>query len=266
VSGSTGVASNVVVEGSGAAAQRADFERAVVEQLRQLVSFETGRSVLDAIARVPRRLTIRPWRGPGVNAEARPVSWADGAPRGVPVFDRLGQRLAGLRGTGLGSDVVVSYAPTAADVDAGGWTPTMRAAWQAMRGRAPAAAACGEQLLLHELVRAYRYMLGVAHPRPMRLNFDTHEEQIAVVVTSLYCAERGARPLRADRRPSSASMPDARGSVGSCEYRRTLLAAALDMPRLTDALARVPVVPNPFAPCGTPPVGDVQDLSFGGRS
>jgi hypothetical protein len=248
---STPFAPNIVVEGSG-------FERRVVEQLRELQQSETGRIVLDEIVRVPRRLTIRPWDGPGVSAEARPVSWADAEPRGVPVFDGLGRRIAGLRGTGLGSDAVVSYAPTVADLDAGAWTPTMRAAWQAMRGRASPApgAECGE-LLLHALVRAYRYMLGVAHPRPMRLNFDTREEQIAVVITNLYSAERGVRPFRADHRPSSAPRAEYHGSLGSCEYQRTLLAAMLDMPRLTNALARVPVIPNPFATHGTPAAPDL---------
>ena len=260
---STRFAPNILLEGTGSATQRADFERQVVERLRQLQTFETGRVVLGEVMRLPRRLTIQPWAGPGVNAEARPVSWADGEPRGVPVFDGLGQRIAGLRGTGLGSDAVVSYSPTVAAVDAGGWTPTMRAAWQAMSGHASPApgAECGE-MLLHELVLAYRYMLGVAHPRPMRLNFDTREEQIALVVTNVYSAERGARPLRADHRPSSVPLAQYRGSLGSCEYQRTLLAAMLDMPRLTNALGRVPVVPNPFAQHATPAV---PDLFFGAR-
>ncbi|AHG92278.1 hypothetical protein J421_4743 (plasmid) [Gemmatirosa kalamazoonensis] len=254
---------NIDVVGSGPPPKVAAFERDVSEQLRQLLMFETGRIVINAIWALfrqpsPRRVRIVPWTAQALNADADAVSLPDATPRGLQPLDGTGRPVVGPRGTGVGSDAVIRYSPLRWESDAGGWSYDTRRIWQTVTGHPPPAPGDDRgEVLLHELVHAYRDLLGVRHSRPMGLGYDTREELIAIAVANLYNVER-TRPLRAGHNANS--IPNYRASMGTPEFRHTLLGTMAEMPALTNALARVDVSENLFARYATP---TLADLFFG---
>jgi hypothetical protein len=52
-----------------------------------------------------------------------------------------------------------------------------------------------DEILLHELVHAYRKLTGTERCRPWGTRMNTEEEVIAIAVTNMYASER-RRPLR----------------------------------------------------------------------
>jgi hypothetical protein len=246
---------NVTVDGSSLGRRAAAYQAEVMDQLRQLLMFETGRILVNEIWRQSHRVRIEPQPAGRTAADTRPVSWADAEPRGVQVLDGNGLPIPRMRGTGRGSDVVIRYTPGSWGMDPGRWVAQSGDSIGLAGSTAPAGDERGEALV-HELVHAYRDMLGLTHPRPMGRGFDTRGELIALVVQNLYAQER-LRPLRAGHRGGTRT--NYNEDMARPEFRHTLVGMMLEMPSLTNALARVPVpagVPNLFARYGTPSLWD----------
>ena len=250
---------NLVVDG-GAGLRAARYDAEVLEQLRQIAIFDTGRIVLRAIMRGARQVRVVPWTSTVHNADVTPTHWIAAEPAGVPVLDGNGVAMARFRGrvgTGAGSDAVVRYSPATFQADAGGWNRQARLAWATVTGHAPPAPGDDRgEMLLHELVHAYRMTLGLLHPRPAGMGYDTREELIAVTVANLYSAERD-RPLRADHTFTTPALADYAGRLMTPEFRHTLLAAMVEMPALANALAGVRARPNPFAQYALPTLSEI---------
>jgi hypothetical protein len=202
---STGYA-NLFLNGDSIAALRSDinqatWERGVLFQLKNLIDvppFYCSRAVMNALTRNGKKTVIKPF-GPTaqdpLNAYAQPTNWQAATPNGkdqlycgddpsTPIND-TGLKIPGTpKGTGTGSDIIVSY--TAQD-----WVPQANDP-----GRRP------DEILLHELVHGLRQQRGqlqcVATATVNNQMYDTVEELYAVVVSNIYRSECGYKVLRAD--------------------------------------------------------------------
>jgi len=247
---------NIVIDGGP---NSAAYEQEVLSELTHLLMFETGRCLIQQIWSMKHKLIINRWTGTGRNAATGPTSWPDANPNGAPALTGSGVQLQNTVGTGQGSNSILRYTPWIFDVDAG-WDRGSREAWSTINGGAPPGPGLEQgEVLLHEMVHAYRQMLGVCHSRKMPgSNLDTREEFIAILVANLYSVERN-RPMRANHRLAS---PEATGAdvsrwLANQQLRQIVWGAMADMPALTLALARVRITPNPFAQFGLPTLSDL---------
>jgi len=170
------------------------FATSVEGLLDQIKSHRVGKAVIREIHRCRRTLRIVPYFGgskDSPNAVAKPDKAVDARRRHWINRDTHGNLIYGsLRGTGIGSDAVVKFLPSdfvkhvpGADTPAG---PT----------------AVQDEVLLHELVHAVRYMKGLSARRKVRFqrSFAYHnmEEFFAILIANIYRSECGRPGLRHD--------------------------------------------------------------------
>jgi hypothetical protein len=195
---------NIVIEGP--AAQQRD----VVEQLNRVWATWAGWAVLRSIIDSPTTLTIVPFTAAeekSPRAYVRPKWWLramDGAPAGeqrflgeadnpsTPEDERYRVAPFGL-GTGRGTDAEMHYMPSKIQED--GEVPlcprdgTSSGPCRLGRGHA---ARMPDNVLVHELVHALRYMRGVLNMVPtLDKEYDNEEEFFAILVANIYMSETG---------------------------------------------------------------------------
>lgn len=150
------------------------YEQAVYHWLVQIQSKTTGDVVMGFLGRRP--LLIRPYRGVGKDAytSADRNGIAEGFPLNACTPDPLYKNVMG---SGAGCDVTIEFTPRLFDNPTG-------------------AGDQADEVLLHEMVHALRYMHGQARCRSSKGHMDSEEEVISITVTNMYSSEIG-RPLRA---------------------------------------------------------------------
>ncbi len=175
------------------------YGRSVRDVLNTLNGQVTGRVILEAIQGSGHQIVIQPYNPTPQdpqNAYASPTDWSAATPQGQQALQcggpNQGQPLiqstywgfssAPVEGTGSGSNSVVYF------------TPSM---WSAPGGPGSRA----DQILLHEMLHAYRQMRGRLLCMSAGMgNYDTFEEYFAIVITNMYMSETtgsAATPLRA---------------------------------------------------------------------
>jgi len=198
---------------------REQWERVVLNNLHDIESSMTGRSIFGQIRRSRRSVTIAPFYSKEINAYAQGRDSKAMYYKGRPVRGGDGQTheqkySSGIEwgyGTGKGSDVIVRYTP---------WRFSARE--QAVT-------------LLHELEHAAEQCTGVLFSNALDWCFDTASEFDAIMVENIYRSERGM-PLRKDHhgwdvlKSNEMMVPQVDGLrrlVGSFRARLPLLASGL---------------------------------------
>jgi hypothetical protein len=151
------------------------YERVVYTWLARIQAKQTGQAVMRWLWSRP--LTIRPYLGTDKNATTAgdgAGAIAEGAPFNQCTANPAQQNNVG---TGTGSSIIIRFTPRLFDNPTG-------------------AGDRADEVLLHEMVHAVRYMHGKARCRNSAGHMDSEEEVIAITITNMYSSEVG-RPLRA---------------------------------------------------------------------
>jgi hypothetical protein len=180
--------------------------------LASIEANSVGQVIISSIRRSGKDLTIQPYLDQDCDARTTGNDPRAGAPKGVggtedtkaPWFrgdgdnaatrgfderndvfkDRAG-RLQ--RATGGGTDVTLKFSPST-------WAPGEHACYGGHYGSQP------DEVLLHELVHASRYMHGLLNAIPTEDNslrgYDNEEEFVAIVTTNVYISSKGGTQLR----------------------------------------------------------------------
>jgi hypothetical protein len=204
---------NIVIDGPAAQ------QRNVVEQLNRVWATWAGWAVLRSIIDSPRTLTIVPFSAAEMNehrAYVRPTWWLrsmDATPAEEQMFlggeddpstpqDERYRVVPLLRGTGRGTDAemhympsMIQYLPGTGKIPEGGEVPLCRldgtpnGPCRLGRGRA---ARSPDNVLVHELTHALRYMRGLINMVPtLDKAYDNEEEFFAILVANIYMSETG---------------------------------------------------------------------------
>ena len=208
---------NLMMDSAGIATTRPglsadDWEFGVLRAIRMLTVItpcDSSRVVLRELSSTGRTVTIVPVAAPGANgfprAVASPNSPQAATPSGQPFLGcspaspaTLNQPIPALgTGTGTGSAVTVRFAGE-----------------DAIAGTSSVLAVSSDEVLLHELVHAFRQTRGQSHceritsglpsidTAPANSNnvqfYDTLEEFVAIVISNIYRAENNKPGLRRD--------------------------------------------------------------------
>ncbi|MBX3568998.1 MAG: hypothetical protein KF914_13130 [Rhizobiaceae bacterium] len=179
----------VVRHNTDAAARQ--YETGVLARLVAMGGRATGQVVLGALSRVSRPIFLVP-SSSDENAGAIPVNVQASRPAGAPVYsndrgDRFLQNGRPVIGTGGGSPVVVLFNPH--DLQVGD-----------RRHRRTVVGGSAEEVLLHELVHAYRMgcgtMTSAPGPRFGGEVFGNDDEFLAILVANIFSSESGSTALR----------------------------------------------------------------------
>jgi hypothetical protein len=204
------------------------YEDAVVDQLKIIQRRTTGRDLFDELERTPFILLISPYLKADLNANTWSTCWLNSVVKGVVTDSGVA--------TGVGSSTFITYDPSRFDSGMGpGATP--------------------DSVLLHEVVHAYRRMLGVLQdwpagtPQYVRRDFPDIEEFTAVLIANIYDAEAGRTQLR-DLYSLGGFKPLEGIRENQQNYYRwarpVIDHLCAEMPDLTAALAKVQCWFNPF--------------------
>jgi hypothetical protein len=197
------------------------WEADVQGVLRKIEQSKTGKLLMEQIASVKTRKTvIVPIRAANfLQTAARPTDWTkamknkhqwdckitDSCPPVPPRGPAIVPHSHLLEGTGKGGDVRLYYHPgswTAADqtraVDVAAGIDTLSDNFQP------------DDVLFHELVHAYRAMLGIFEAVPTGDTWDATEEFFAIVLSNIYVSEtRPSGTMRGDHNIQFHSLKDA---------------------------------------------------------
>lgn len=188
--------SPLLAAASGCANEGQLFERTVLELLGEINKNRVGRILLEAIDRYrptfTRYIRIRP--DTGELAFAKPVSPAGASPQGHPIkVDG-----AAASGTGTGSSTDVLFNPGAFSI--AGSEDTFRP----------------DDVLFHELVHAYRYLVGRLKPDQRSDGFDDDEEFLAIMLTNIYTSDAGRKnALRGSHKLDFETLGQTQSSFGA---------------------------------------------------
>jgi hypothetical protein len=236
-----------------------EYQQQVKATLDWISRSDTGMVLLQGLQRTGKSITITAWEGSQCNATAGPTSWTDATADSMPVMagwrvateNSLVRNLLGLpqeplSGTGLGSDVIVSFSPTMWGHGSSG--PC--SGYAGMPGSSPS------QVLFHELAHAYRQARGLMFRRPTvggSAGYDDMEEFFAVVLSNVLITDPtyscGNRTLRADHtgfQPLAPTLCTSHGFVSNSANRRMLSELVASDPELTAKLKSLGSTFNPF--------------------
>lgn len=161
-----------------------ELEAKVVNILKVVASYDTGKAVLEGLAKSGKAITIKN----GIDGFAKPLNPEKGTLQGE---DRrqceidAGKKPSGQKGKGGGTDVDVLYMPNNLECSGGTKCAGNKA----------------DEVLLHELTHALRYAAGVSVCRLMTgkyKSYSNEEEFYAIVISNIYLSEKGSTELRAD--------------------------------------------------------------------
>ena len=160
----------------------------------------------------------------------RDGNYVDASKRGTPGKTCLPEKKSDdVPGTGLGADAVVAFRP---------------GRWGGLEGPGSAA----DEILIHELVHASRFVRGVANPcLPSPRDWGSYEEFVAVTLCNVFSSQTG-RGLRLGHL-GFRKLPAAESTSAGfyAKYQEYLAAIPPDHPHLFAALKRAPNIPfNPF--------------------
>jgi len=203
-----------------------DYEFSVKWVLDWILRSDTGTAVLGAIKRAGQPLLILPYTKDAekvagtCNAYAAPVDMVKAGAKDQPILNgrkvltennplkrllKLPQEP--LAGTGEGSDSFIRFSP--------GMWGFGGACYPGMPGASPS------EILLHEMLHAYRQMRGDSYALPTtggRVQYDNLEEFFAIVVTNIFVSDPTSptpnRTLRADHwgfQPLAAAQSTSKG-------------------------------------------------------
>jgi hypothetical protein len=155
--------------------EKANYIRDVNSRLGQILQRATGLALFSEISDTNRSLSIVPFHGSDINAEA---AWrnqsdvVDSTAAGRPVD--YGSDTDKRVGTGLGTDSVIDFTP-------GIFVGSV----MAEEGYAP------DEVLFHEMIHASRIMRGKLDSVPVNAGYDDEEEYLAIVLSNIYLSEKG---------------------------------------------------------------------------
>lgn len=174
----------------------------------KVLNNEVGSIIVGEIKSTDRDLTFMPRDAGKVavagrcNADTHAENAADGAPKGVsgagpalwfrgnqdnprtPEDEREDLMPNGITGTGKGSDVTIFFDPDAL---------ASRRCSHGNPGTMP------DEILIHEMVHALRFMQGRANPWPTTNHAYTNDEEfLAIVIANVYISAYGGLRLRAN--------------------------------------------------------------------
>ena len=181
------------------------YEERVGLMLKNIRWSWTGWALLVAIFKLgSHKMIIRPWTNfpkidptkgvmpvaKNVNATASPTDFKGATPKGQQALScgvNPGTPVAGVVGTGSGSDTVVAFSPEMWTVD--GSNPL---------GTGPGISA--NEILVHEMTHGFRQMAGklICNATPDQAGYDTSEEFTAILVSNMYRSEMKMAGLRQD--------------------------------------------------------------------
>jgi hypothetical protein len=172
--------------------------RTEVERVLKLIrSTNAGNTVVDFVAGHRMALLILPFKPSAedrVNAYAYAKEWADSLKEGHIIWNEITLpggiviRVPKVIGTGKGSITYIEFHPA-----------TFREVIKRQGGYIAPGDGPGE-VLLHEMVHAYRKQAGLARRDPVDINpkMDNVEEFYSILSQNVYRSERGFKSLRAD--------------------------------------------------------------------
>jgi hypothetical protein len=216
-----------------------EYEASTSAVLSLIARRATGRIVLGLLPPLSRTLTIVPSTN-NMNAGASPLVTERAFGRGAPVLTGdNGQAVNGpngrpLLGVGGGAEVRLLF---------NHWNLNPRNSAFVSVGTTP------DEVLLHEIVHAFRQMSGRLTNQPTGTSFGNEDEFLAVIVADIYASEGGATGLRAThnvRLPRSIRPNNdlrTRGALGSLAVSSQ--GAMFDMPDLLRGAA--PALEETFA-------------------
>lgn len=216
-----------------ASADRADYEKSVIDSLNRLLGRMAGWAVIVEIFNLPRKMYIRPYHPTpktGVyNATAGATDLAAATLKDTTALDGQGNLPkpgeARVIGTGTGSDTVLRFSPKT-------WTA----------GAPTGPGASGDEILLHEMVHGMRQMAGrsVREAVAVSPGMDNYEEFVAITVSNIFRSECGIPFLRADHR-GFAPLTGKWTNVGDFkkDFNNFLCDMDIEQPRFCSHLRRV---------------------------
>ena len=109
------------------------------------------------------------------------------------------------------------------------------------------AALTPDAVLLHELIHAWRYMLGLNHAKPMFEAYDNDEEVFAILITNIYCSELGLTDaIRGDHRMEFHQEKTRNMLSFYSVYQEQITRLVQEMRELTEALGEIQCDFNPL--------------------
>lgn len=244
-----------------------DFRQSVIPVLNWIAASKTGKAVLAAIQRTGKTITIVPFvpkNASDCNASAGAENSADANPAGQLALGNDGKPLddpglsnsirallrlplSPMEGTGRGSDVTVFFTPAMWMIGNAG--PC--ASFHRLPGTTPS------QVLMHELVHAYRQAAGRANLRPTigsNAGYHNREEFLAIIISNMFATDpsngTSKRVMRADHqdfKPLAPALSTSKGFMTTSSNRNHVIEIAREEPALAKDLRSVPSYFNPFA-------------------
>lgn len=251
------------------------WHRGVVGCLNEIARVRVGYEILQAIAHAPFNQIIVPnpalphhdggetlwgYRPEYCNAFADPPPPIYRRGYSADIFDEGLEALGIIHTPGTGSDSEITFNPHA-------WDGSTRCTHGAVAGVGP------HQILLHEMLHAYRFQHGFTNLESTGDGYDNMEEYFAIVVANIYIsgADGASARLRADHHGFTALT-----AAQVASFRTTppnparLTQIQSDVPDLVSRLRALPVdvcAFNPFRPsvAVTPGSAVLEDDEFAGE-
>lgn len=199
------------------------YRQATTKLVAAIEANPAGKVIVSGIRNADRNLTIIDYADPECNAKTHAEDYKAGAPEGVGGGDRSkapwykghsddpatrdkDERFDAIQGraTGGGSNVTIKFNPEKYQGAAGCYDGNYGTK--------------GDEVMMHEMVHALRYMQGLYNQIPTEDNalegYENEEEFLAIVATNVYMSAKGGTQLRAHHVHHTALAPELSTSEG----------------------------------------------------